>query len=562
MVAATSSTMTQLYYRWQGSSRAVELDMSTATADELKLAIEAREGVPAEQQRLVCHGKPLYGQRLLAQQAVGSASTVELLLRLQGGAPKKGKDKGKKGKDKDKGKGESAAPLGEGGEMSPAEMTDKIDRQQKELDREREERNYFQLERDKINTFWEITKKELEDRKAELRNKDREMEELEERHQVEIKVYKQKVKHLLYEHQNNVSQLKEDGELALKLQQEQHRQREAESKKDKRSLKLELKELELAHEDAIRELKQENDKNVTKLRQQYEREVKELQSKYELKMKLLRDDLELRRKVEILEIEERKNNHINELMKKHEKAFGEIKNYYNDITHNNLDLIRSLKEEVAEMKKKEISNEKLMFEIAQENKKLSEPLTRALKEVEKLRHELANYQKDKMSLQNAKSRLHVLETQLRDLTWEHEVLEQRFHHIEKERDELYEKFESTIYDVQQKSGFKNILLERKLQAINESLEKKESQLSEVIHAANLDPNLLGTVSKKLDDVLDAKNGAIKDLQYELARVTKAHNDVIRVYESKLTEFGIPVEELGFRPLVTSTGTGPAGLVVA
>jgi len=565
MVAATSSSMTQLFYRWQGSSRAVELDLSSATADDLKLAIEAREGVPAEQQRLVCHGKPLYGQRLLGEQAVGAQNTVELLLRLQGGA-KKGKDgkqgkDGKKGKDKG-GKGEGAAPLGEGDGMSPAEMQEKIARQQGELDREREERNYFQLERDKINTFWEITKKELEDRKAELRNKDREMEELEERHQVEIKVYKQKVKHLLYEHQNNVSQLKEDGELALKLQQEQHRQREAESKKDKRSLKLELKELELAHEDAIRELKQENDKNVTKLRQQYEREVKELQSKYELKMKLLRDDLELRRKVEILEIEERKNNHINELMKKHEKAFGEIKNYYNDITHNNLDLIRSLKEEVAEMKKKEISNEKLMFEIAQENKKLSEPLTRALKEVEKLRHELANYQKDKMSLQNAKSRLHVLETQLRDLTWEHEVLEQRFHHVEKERDELYEKFEATIYDVQQKSGFKNILLERKLQAINESLEKKESQLSEVINAANLDPNLLGTVSKKLDDVLDAKNGAIKDLQYELARVTKAHNDVIRVYESKLTEFGIPVEELGFRPLVTSTGTGPAGLVVS
>merc|ERR1712028_123189 len=190
-------------------------------------------------------------------------------------------------------------------------------------------------------------------------------------------------------------------------------------------------------------------------------------------------------------------------------------------------------EEVSEMKKKEISNEKLMFEIAQENKKLSEPLTRALKEVEKLRHELANYQKDKMSLQNAKSRLHVLETQLRDLTWEHEVLEQRFHHVEKERDELYER-----------------------------LEKKEAQLSEVLAAANLDPNMLGQVSKKLDDVLDAKNGAIKDLQYELARVTKAHNDVIRVYESKLTEFGIPVEELGFRPLLTNTGTGPAGLVVA
>jgi hypothetical protein len=35
------------------------------------------------------------------------------------------------------------------------------------------------------------------------------------------------------------------------------------------------------------------------------------------------------------------------------QAFADIKNYYNDITHNNLDLIKSLKEDVHEMKKKE-----------------------------------------------------------------------------------------------------------------------------------------------------------------------------------------------------------------
>ena len=58
-----------------------------------------------------------------------------------------------------------------------------------EMEREREERNYFQLERDKVNTFWEITKRQLDETKAELRNKDREMEDMEERHQVEIKVY-------------------------------------------------------------------------------------------------------------------------------------------------------------------------------------------------------------------------------------------------------------------------------------------------------------------------------------------------------------------------------------
>ena len=39
-------------------------------------------------------------------------------------------------------------------------------------------------------------------------------------------------------------------------------------------------------------------------------------------------------------IDERKNAHIKQLRKDHEQAFSEIKNYYNDITHNNLDLIK------------------------------------------------------------------------------------------------------------------------------------------------------------------------------------------------------------------------------
>ena len=40
---------------------------------------------------------------------------------------------------------------------------------------------------------------------------------------------------------------------------------------------------------------------------------------------------------------QRKNGQINTLMKNHEKAFSDIKNYYNDITLNNLALINSLK---------------------------------------------------------------------------------------------------------------------------------------------------------------------------------------------------------------------------
>ncbi len=51
----------------------------------------------------------------------------------------------------------------------------------------------------------------------------------------------------------------------------------------------------------------------------------------------------MRRKTEIHEIEERKNTQISTLMRNHEKAFSDIKNYYNDITLNNLALINTLK---------------------------------------------------------------------------------------------------------------------------------------------------------------------------------------------------------------------------
>ena len=66
-----------------------------------------------------------------------------------------------------------------------------------ELDREREERNFFQLERDKVNGYWDITKRQLDEARATVRNKERELEDAEERHQVEIKVREKNYKCLI-----------------------------------------------------------------------------------------------------------------------------------------------------------------------------------------------------------------------------------------------------------------------------------------------------------------------------------------------------------------------------
>ena len=58
---------------------------------------------------------------------------------------------------------------------------------------------------------------------------------------------------------------------------------------------------------------------------------------------------------------------------------------------------------MGKLKKDELRQEKVMFEIAQENKRMSEPLEKARADVERLTKELGNYEKDKEKLKVADS---------------------------------------------------------------------------------------------------------------------------------------------------------------
>ena len=286
-----------------------------------------------------------------------------------------------------------------------------------------------------------------------------------------------------------------------------------------------------------------------------------MEGKYQDKLTALKRDLELRRKVEVHEIEERKNLHINDLMRNHEAAFGQIKDYYNDITHDNLTLIKKLQNEVKDMKQKRQTNQKLMADIAQENKQLLEPLKVAVKQVEELRRDLKDYEKDKLSLKNAKARLKLLSSRFERLQDNHKGLESKVGDVDNERQTLLEKFESTVKQVQRKSQVKNIQLQQLLERRAHDYDTRKQQLDEVVRAARLDPAVLNAVTSKLDDVIGARNNLINDLQYQVAKVGKSYNDALRTLDSKLEEFGIPPEDTGFQPLqTTQTSTLPAGLV--
>ncbi|CAE7639741.1 DRC4, partial [Symbiodinium microadriaticum] len=328
---------------------------------------------------------------------------------------------------------------------------------------------------------------------------ERELQDLEEKHQVEIKIYKQRLKHLLQEHQNEITHKKTESEMALKMAQDDDREIERDMKEDKRTLNLELREIELSHEEFVRGLKREQDQKITFLRHEFERKANESQKMYD----------------EIKGIEEAKHLMIDNLMAEHQKAFADIKNYYNDITHNNLDLIKSLKEEVKELEAEERKDEMRLHEKMQENRKLSAPLKKMQEDVVRLRAELESYRGEKEEMRDVKGQLVVVEEECSNVEWEYEVLLQRFEDLKKERDELRRHFMSSVYDVKQKCGFKSLLLEKKLSAVQRVHEEKEAQLGEVLARANLQPSALGNGSAEaVEDVMHMKNEEARKLQSE------------------------------------------------
>merc|ERR1712093_858223 len=414
---------------------------------------------------------------------------------------------------------------------------------------EREEKDFhaFLIEREKINYFWIVEKKTLSEKQAELRNKERELQDLGERQQIELKMFQQRLKHLRFHQQDEIVELKTDAELALKLQEDHHRVTEAEVKKDKRALKVEMKESEVAQEDFVRMLKLEQDQKILELRQEYDRKARDLQQKYGLKMKTIREDMEKARKKQIAKIEENKNQHIQRCMQKNMKDFQDIKVYYGDISSSNLDLIKRLKEEHAEIKKRESADAKQMFDLQQKNKQLSEPLRRAHQDVDRLQDELRMYEMDKKKLNEVKERIKDSERMLNRMQFQQEVLHQQLDHVGDERDTLYSKFQNAIYEVQQKSGLRNLLLEKRLDAVEESLEVTDAQVSELLISANVDRATAGGISQKLDQVIQYKNDIITELHEEVQKIKDAHRQMIKTFECKLAEYGIPAEELGFTP---------------
>lgn len=226
-------------------------------------------------------------------------------------------------------------------------------------------------------------------------------------------------------------------------------------------------------------------------------------------------------------------------------------------------------------------NEETIEETSKKNQMMAEPLAQAQARVAALKLKLQNFQKDKVrglshraassrphacfrfsqaSLRLTRAQLAVLEDKLAGLTQEHETLKTSFHEIERERDQLYQNFEAAVAAVRKRSEAKTEAMRKQLNELQHLFDTKKAQFGAVLKASNLEPATVKQLTQRLETTIAAKNEEIRALEFECAKVQKAHDDLVRVYEAKLRALGVPQEELGLRPLIGAANPAPADLV--
>uniref|UniRef100_A0A3B3VB61 Dynein regulatory complex subunit 4 n=1 Tax=Poecilia latipinna TaxID=48699 RepID=A0A3B3VB61_9TELE len=362
-----------------------------------------------------------------------------------------------KNRNKKSGKGKPSAVVDalSTEEMSKDQLEEHVVRLREELDREREERSYFQLERDKIRGLWEISRRRLEEAEAELRDGVRQRDEAAERHRVEITVYKQKLKHVLSEQHNAVCEMKTDAVSSSSLL----RNRNGGSELD---LQRQLRDLQAAGEQ------------------------KTIQDFLQRAHSLMQAE-DRKRRAAVSEVEQRMKSRMEALMEEHHRVLRKGEEYFSQIQRNQ-------QEELDRWKVSRKSWSRSLWVIWSRSLWRPDGGTRAA---------AAGLPEGK-PLPPCSSFLLLPADPSRCSR-----------QMQEERDELLRRQTQSILDVQQRSGLKKILLQRKLEALSQTLEKKEAQLSAALSVCSVEPTARSNAANKLQEILESKRTAMEALQLDL-----------------------------------------------
>ena len=223
--------------------------------------------------------------------------------------------------------------------------------------------------------------------------------------------------------------------------------------------------------------------------------------------------------------------------------------YYSDITHANLELIKALKEEVGDMKKKELSCSVDMRRMERHCEKLQQPLAENERSIRELQERLIEYRQQKFEVEQARGEDQQLTAEMEAVAWEVEVLTQKVELVKAERDRVRGELVAAQLGQAQVSDFSALVMARQVGVLRGEVEKAEAGLSEMLLSTGVVGREVGGVGGRgLEELLMDKNALIVQLEDEVQEWKARFKQMMREYQEEMRAHNIPPEELGFIPV--------------
>nr|XP_019939396.1 PREDICTED: growth arrest-specific protein 8-like [Paralichthys olivaceus] len=467
-------------------------------------------------------------------------------------------------------------------------LEEHIVRLREELELAREKKSLIQLDRNNTQESLEKCREEVEQAKDKLRQAHQEREETQQRYQVEISIYKLKLKHILSEQHNTVSELKMEAATSASLIQNQHTESELELHSN--MLQSDAREKTLYQKKCIKEIKLKHQEALLTLTNNYDKKFRELEVKFNEGMQATIEVEEQMQRLEINKLDDRMNARVVALVEDHACALRRAEEYYSSIQKKVLEDEMMLKEEVAETQKQLKQMNKQLSVAQRENKRLLESLHEAEQKLPEFQQQVHECNRTKANIvvgshwpvlsspteftanlfilltnkqikqttdrgghvaslnEKSGARVKATEKELWDLTIEHELLLQTSEKVQKERDELQRKQMNVMLEVQQRNGLKQLLLERKLAALTQTVETKEAQLCATLSTATASDTAGSSSANKLKETLESKHVTIAALDEDLAREHQEYNQLLQTCTDRLKALSVSLHDFPFRPM--------------
>ncbi|XP_008282496.1 growth arrest-specific protein 8-like [Stegastes partitus] len=406
-------------------------------------------------------------------------------------------------------------------EMAKDQLMEDIIRLREELDRVREEKSSLRRDQDKIQVRCEISKRELEEKEAKLRNRRRQKEEAKERHRVEIGVYEQKMKHVLLEHHNRTTEQKVEGVASSTLVQNRHWEAELELHKDFQGQQAELRKNKLHGEIFIKDLKLKHQVELMELNNECKHRIREMEVQFEQQMHSLIKAEEERRLVEVDKVDDQMKSRVAALLEKQDRAVQSMEMGHESNQEEAQKEMKRKKEKMAKVQKRH----EQLSEAQQENQRLKEVLQEVEHKNHELKKQIQEHDEAVARWKVSRPQVKLMEKELRDLKVEHVLLQQACEEVERERDELQTQQTHAVLDLQQRSGLRQMRLQRKLEEMTQTHQKKEAQLCAALSFCSTDPQARASATSRLEE----------------------YDKLLLTCTDRLKALGVPLHDFPFRP---------------